>query len=55
MEGNFAERKPLLQQSPCLLQSQLKGIWFCELAHGGLLGEQPFGEVMLMALCWRQT
>lgn len=54
-EGSFAERKPLLQeQSPCLLQSRLKCIWFSELAHGVLLGERPFGEVMVVALCQRQ-
>lgn len=34
--GGFAERKHLLQeQSPCLLQPQLKLIWFCVLAQGG--------------------
>lgn len=56
MEGNFAERKPLLQErSLCLLQSQLKCIWFFQLAHGGVLREQPFREVMQVALCQRQT
>lgn len=45
----------LREQSSCLLQSQLEHVWFCELAHRGLLGERPLGEVMLVALCRRQT
>lgn len=45
----------LQEQSPCLLQPQLKHVWFCVLAQGGLLW-----KVMLVALgqrkmgrCWK--
>lgn len=52
-EGNFAERKPLLQErSPCFLGFQLKHIWFSELAWGVTLwggdagGPTPEADVM---------